>query len=138
LGGLGFKEIEKLRNSPKSKKMNSRKDLFTAFQEGSERLAVQPSPRAWSQLERRLDGKRKTSGTVVLLRWVTAMAAVFVLVVGVFFITNMNTQPSVAIGDEPRPTILQDLVNTEGCNPYCLLIKERKSLPEYYANPVRK
>ncbi len=74
----------------------------------------------------------------MLLRWVTAMAAVFVLVVGVFFLTNMNTQPSVAIGDEPRPTILQDLVNTEGCNPYCLLIKERKSLPEYYANPVRK
>ncbi len=117
--------------------MNSRKDIFTAFQEGSEKLKVQPSSRAWNRLESRLDGQKKESGRVVLMRWVSAMAALFILVAGVFFIKNMNTHPSMASSAEPRPSMLQDLVNTEGCNPYCLLIKERKSLPEYYANPVR-
>lgn len=118
--------------------MNSRKDVFTAFQEGGERLSVQPSARAWQQLEHRLDGQKKESGRVVLMRWAVAMAALFVLIAGVFFVSNMNTSPSLAIGSEPRPTMLQELVNLEGCNPYCLLIKERKSLPDYYANPVRQ
>ncbi len=118
--------------------MNSRKDIFTAFQEGSERLTMPPSPSAWQQLEHRLDSQKKQSGKVVLMRWVTAMAALFVLIAGVFFVSKMDTTPNVAIGDEPRPTLLEELVNTDGCKPYCLLIKERKSLPAYYANPVRK
>jgi hypothetical protein len=118
--------------------MNSHKDIFTAFQEGSERLTVQPTPRAWQQLEHRLDNQKKESGRVVLMRWATAMAALFVLIAGVFFVSNMNTSPSMAIGNEPRPTLLEELVNTDGCNPYCLLIKERKLLPDYYANPVRQ
>jgi hypothetical protein len=118
--------------------MNSRKDIFTAFQEGSERLKVQPSTRAWQRLENRLDGQKQQSSRVVVMRWVTAMAALFILIAGVFFVSNINTRPSMAIGNEPRPTMLQDLVNTEGCNPYCLLIKERKALPTYYSTPVRK
>jgi hypothetical protein len=118
--------------------MNSRKDIFTAFQEGSERLKVQPSTRAWQRLENRLDGQKQQSSRVVVMRWVTAMAALFILIAGVFFVSNINTRPSMAIGNEPRPTMLQDLVNTEGCNPYCLLIKERKALPTYYSTPARK
>jgi hypothetical protein len=118
--------------------MNSRKDIFTAFQEGSQRLNVQPSPRVWQRLENRLDNQKRQSGKVVLMRWATALAALFILIAGVFFVSNMNTRPNMAIGNEPRPTMLQDLVNTEGCNPYCLLIKERKALPGYYSNPVRK
>ncbi len=117
--------------------MNSRKDIFTAFQEGSERLTVQPTPRAWQRLEHRLDGQKQQTGKVALMRWVTAMAALFILIAGVFFVSNMNTAPTVVIGNEPRPSMLQELVNTEGCNPYCLLVKERKALPAYYANPVR-
>ncbi|MBK8566227.1 MAG: hypothetical protein IPN76_23525 [Saprospiraceae bacterium] len=117
--------------------MNSRKDIFTAFQEGSERLTVQPSSRAWQRLENRLDNQKRSSGRVVIMRLVTAIAALFILVAGVFFVSNMNTAPAVAFGNEPRPTMLEELVNTEGCNPYCLLIKERKALPAYYANPVR-
>jgi hypothetical protein len=118
--------------------MNSRKDIFTAFQEGSERLTVQPTSRAWQRLEHRLDDQKRQSGKLVLMRWVTAIAALFILVAGVFFVANMNTAPAVAFGNEPRPTMLEELVNTEGCNPYCLLIKERKALPAYYANPVRQ
>ena len=118
--------------------MNSRKDISTAFREGSEQLTVQPSPQAWSKLESRLEVGQKRNGRVVLLRWLTAAAAMFVLVVGMFYIGKLSSGASMAFDNEPKPTQLEDLVNSNGCNPYCLLIKERKSLPEYYANPVRE
>jgi len=118
--------------------MNSRKDIFTAFQEGSEQLRLQPSPQAWQKLESRLEAKPQQSGKVVSMRWLMAIAAALVLVFGVFFIQKNLNQNSLAVGSEPHPYNLQDLVNTDGCNPYCLLIKERKSLPDHYANPVRQ
>jgi hypothetical protein len=127
----------RIRNSPKSNKMNSRKDIFTAFQEGSRRLAVQPSTKAWQHLEHRLDGQKRQPGRVVLMRWVTAVAALFILVAGVFFVSDMSSKPGVAFGNEPRPTLLEELSNDGSCNPFCLVLKERKALPDYYANPVR-
>ena len=72
------------------------------------------------------------------MTWLAAVAALLILVVGVFFIGRLSGGPSVSSSNEPAPTMLEDLVNTDGCNPYCLLIKERKALPDYYANPVRK
>ncbi len=117
--------------------MNSRKDIFTVFLESSKQFAVQPSPHAWQNLERKLDSQPKEQGRVVLMRWATALAAMFVLVVGVWFVNNLGKAPSFAVEHEPMPKMLQNLVNTEGCNPYCLLLKERKELPAYYANPVR-
>lgn len=118
--------------------MNSRKDIFTAFREGSEQVRVAPSSRAWQQLEHRLDGQQKQAGKMVYLRWATAIAAAFILVVGLYFVTNLNSATSMAFGNEPHPTQLEDLVNTDGCNPYCLILQERDALPDYYANPVRK
>ncbi|MBK9012830.1 MAG: hypothetical protein IPM82_01390 [Saprospiraceae bacterium] len=118
--------------------MNAQKDIFSAFQEGSEQLTVQPSPQAWRKLESRLEVGQKSNGRVVMLRWLTAAAAMFVLVVGMFYIGKLSGSQSMAFDNEPMPTQLEDLVNTDGCKPYCLLIKERKALPAYYANPVRK
>lgn len=120
------------------KKMNARKDLFTAFREGSEQLNLQPSQQAWQKLETRMDAQPKQSGKVVPMRWLMAIAAMFVLLFGVIFINNNLKKNSFALGNEPAPSNLQDLVNTDGCNPFCLLLKERKELPGYYANPVRK
>jgi len=74
-----------------------------------------------------------------MMRWLSAAAAMLVLVVGLYFIGRLsNDGQSIAFDHEPLPTKLEDLVNTNGCNPYCLLLKERKSLPDYYANPVRQ
>lgn len=121
-----------------SKAMNSRKDIFTAFKEGSEQLTVQPSKLAWQKLENRLEQGPKQAGRVVLMRWLTAVAAMLVLIAGVYFANSLSHSPSIAFDQEPAPTMLEDLVNTGGCDPFCLLLKERKNLPEYYANPVRK
>ncbi len=118
--------------------MNSGKDLFTAFQEASEQLRKQPSPQAWHKLESRLDHGQKSNGRVVMMRWLTAAAAMLVLIVGVYFINGLSNGPSMALDHEPTPMFLEDLVNTEGCKPYCMLLEGRKELPEYYANPVRK
>jgi hypothetical protein len=120
------------------KKMNAQKDLFTAFKEGSEQLRMQPSPQAWHKLEGRLEAQPKPSGKVVPMRWLMAIAAMFVLLVGTFFINKHSTESGFAFGNEPVPTNLQDLVNTEGCKPYCMMLEGRKDLPSYYANPVRK
>jgi hypothetical protein len=117
-------------------KMNSRKDLIAAFQEGSERLTVQPSRRAWQQLEHRLDARQGRQGRIVAIRWLTAIAAMLVLVVGIFFVQKA-TGPRVASSSEPTPRFLEDLVNDANCNPYCFYIKNRQQLPDYYANPVR-
>lgn len=121
-----------------SKAMNSRKDIFTAFKESSEQLTLQPSKLAWQKLENRLELGQKQAGRVVLMRWLTAVAAMLVLIAGVYFVNTLNNDPSIAFDQEPPPAMLEDLVNTDGCNPFCLLLKERKNLPEYYANPVRK
>ena len=72
------------------------------------------------------------------MRWLTAVAAMLVLLVGVYFVNALSKDPSITLENEPHPSFLEDLVNTEGCNPYCLLLKARKELPSYYANPVRK
>lgn len=118
--------------------MNAQKDLFTAFREGSEQLRMQPSPQAWQKLEGRLESHQRPAGKVVPMRWLMAIAAMFVLLVGTFFISKHATDSSFAFGNEPAPTNLQDLVNTEGCKPYCMLLNGRKELPSYYAFPIRK
>ncbi|MBI1227655.1 MAG: hypothetical protein GC192_20645 [Bacteroidetes bacterium] len=118
--------------------MNSQKNIFSAFKEGSDGLSVQPSAQAWQKLENRLDFSQKRNGSVVLMRWVSAIAAMFLLIAGIYFVNNQTSDTGVAFDHEPSPSYLEDLVNTEGCNPFCLLLNERKELPSYYANPVRK
>ncbi|MCF8246966.1 MAG: hypothetical protein K9J37_18585 [Saprospiraceae bacterium] len=118
--------------------MNAQKDIFTAFREGSEQLTVQPSTRSWQKLEHRLDEGKKRHGRVVAMRWLTAIAATLVLFVGVYFVNNLSKGPGIALDTEPSPSFLEDLVNTGGCTPYCILLNARKELPDYYANPVRK
>ncbi len=118
--------------------MKSGKKISELFQEGSIGLTIQPSSQAWQKLESRLEGQPKQSGKVVSMRWLMAIAAMFVLIAGMFFINNEIGKNNIAFGNEPAPSNLQDLVNTDGCNPFCLLLKERNELPSYYANPVRK
>ena len=118
--------------------MNAQKDIFTAFREGSEQLTVKPSNHSWQKLEHRLDEGKKRHGRVVAMRWLTAAAAMLVIIAGVYFVNDLSKGPGVAFDTEPSPSFLEDLVNTGDCTPFCSLLKARKELPDYYANPVRK
>lgn len=116
--------------------MNTRKDIESAFREGSQKLTVAPSSQTWQRLERRLDGQKK-SGRVVLMRWVSAVAALFLLVFSFYFL-NTPRENDFVLEAGPVPSFLEDLVNTGDCNPYCLLLTARKELPHDYAYPERK
>lgn len=118
--------------------MSSNRDLFTAFREGSEQLRVEPSQQAWQRLESRMVAQPKPSAKIVSIRRLMALAATLVLLIGVFFVNKNVGGKSFAVANEPSPSKLEDLVNTDGCNPFCLVLKERNELPGYYANPVRK
>ncbi|MBI5917375.1 MAG: hypothetical protein HY842_18560 [Bacteroidetes bacterium] len=117
--------------------MKTEKNISTLFREGSGHLAVQPSAQAWRKLEHRLD-RHQRRGRVVLLRWLTAAAAMLVLVAGAYFWSAALKPGTLVFQNEPAPKFLEDLVNTNGCKPYCMVMEGRKELPEYYANPVRK
>ena len=114
--------------------MKSKKDIETLFRESEKKLAVQPSPQAWRKLERRLDGRGKKNGNIVFMRrWMAIAATLLVLVSAVYFwsISNNNSEYNY------MPTIVEELSGDHGCNPYCMVLKARKELPDYYANPVR-
>lgn len=117
--------------------MKTQKDIFAAFEEASQRLRVQPSPQSWQKLENRLV-KSKRNGRVVVMRWLSAVAASLVLLAGIYYVGKVSSGQNLAFEQEPSPKFLEELVNTEGCNPYCLILEGRNELPEYYANPVRK
>lgn len=117
--------------------MKTGKDISTLFREGSEKLSVEPAPRAWQRLERRLENHGQR-GRMVWLKRLAAAAAVLVLVGGAYFLNETLQHRDFAVQNEPEPQRLEVLVNTEGCKPYCLVLQARKELPPYYANPVEK
>jgi hypothetical protein len=115
--------------------MNTRKDIESAFREAGQKLTVEPSSQAWQRLERRLDGQKKP-GRVVLMRWVAAVAALFLLVFS-FYLLNSPKGNDFALDAGPVPSFLEDLANTGDCQPYCLLLTARGELPHDYAYPTR-
>ena len=118
--------------------MKTGKNISTLFQEGGQNLRVQPSPQAWQRLERRLDRHKRPDGKVVLLHWASAIAAMLVLVAGMYFWSDFMKPEHLAMQGEAVPHSLEVLENTQGCKPYCLVLQARKELPAYYANPVEK
>jgi hypothetical protein len=117
--------------------MKTGKNISTLFHENGHRLRVQPSERAWQKLENRLD-RRQQNDKVVMMRWAVAVAAMLVLVMGVWLWSVSMKQDSFAILDTAPPEKMEDLENATGCEPYCLVLQARKQLPAYYANPVEK
>lgn len=118
--------------------MKTGKNISTLFREGSQQLQVQPSGQAWNELERRLE-RHGRQGRVVVMRWVAAIAAMMVLVAGAYFWNiSMQAKNTFARLDGAVPQQLEDLENTDGCEPFCLVLQARKELPAYYANPVQK
>lgn len=118
--------------------MNTRKDLFSAFQEASGQLKVKPSQQSWQKLSNRMDKRPKLTGKTITIAWLIAVAAIVVLVVSVVFINSDIINKKHTAGYGPAPSNLQDLINTEGCKPFCLVIEGRKELPSSYSKPVRK
>lgn len=121
-----------------NRKMKTSKNITTLFQEGSQQLQVQPSPQAWQKLERRLDQHADRRGRIVIMRWATAAAAMLVLAAGVYLWNTSIKQEQLSMQFEPAPQHLEVLENTQGCQPYCMVLRARKELPDYYANPVQK
>lgn len=117
--------------------MKTGKNISTLFHESGYRLKVQPSAQAWHKLEHHLD-RHQRQGRVVVMRWIAAVAAMLVLVAGVYFWSISMRQDTFALLDSAPPQNLEDLENTNGCEPYCLVLQARNELPGYYANPVEK
>ncbi|MCB0519917.1 MAG: hypothetical protein H6577_20165 [Lewinellaceae bacterium] len=115
--------------------MKDQKDISSVFREGAQKLSVQPSAKAWQKLEGRIGGEKKT-GRIISMRWLSAVAAVFAVVVGLYFWGSPKQSDFASIAN-PVPKFLEDLTGAGDCNPYCLLIHSRSELPAYYANPVR-
>ncbi|MEK7254765.1 MAG: hypothetical protein AAB316_08475 [Bacteroidota bacterium] len=122
--------------------MKTGKDIFTLFREGGQRLHLQPSPKAWDKLESRLGGRRREIRWLRVVHWqqLAAAAAVigFVALAGFYFVQRMSNKLATANFDEAKPSFLEPLDTSGGCEPYCLLMKERHELPEYYAQPARE
>ena len=111
--------------------MNSRKDIETSIREGEKKLTIQPSAQAWRKLERRLDHRRPKNGTIVVMRqWMAIAATLLVLVVSLFF-WSTNDKPK----HDYLPTIVEELGDHTGCEPYCIVIEARKALPAFYTVP---
>jgi hypothetical protein len=117
--------------------MKTGKDIPTLFREGAQGLKVQPSPRAWSKLERQL-GKHSPSSRVVLMRWVIAVAAMLLLSFGLYWWSSSVQSGMASLLKSPPPASMEELAYSGGCEPYCLMLKSRHELPANYAYPEQK
>jgi hypothetical protein len=117
--------------------MKTGKDIPALFREGAQGLKVQPSPHAWQRLERQLE-KHPPNGRVVLMRWVMAVAAMLVLSFGLYWWSGTVQSGMVSLLQSPPPASMEELADSGGCEPYCLMLKSRQELPAYYAFPEQK
>lgn len=117
--------------------MDTGKHISTLFYENAGKVTVQPSAQSWQKLEQRLNDDHR-QGRVVLLRRIMAAAAVLVVLVAVWFSYNSFHQETFARLAAAPPMLLEELENSNGCEPYCLVMKARNELPAYYATPVLK
>ena len=114
--------------------MKSQKNIETLLRESEKKLTIQPSNQAWNKLERRLDVRKKKNGNIVFMRhWMAIAASLIVLVSSLYFWSATDKNSNF----DYLPTIVEELGDTNDCNPYCMVLEGRKKLPEYYANPVR-
>ena len=74
--------------------MGKQKTIFDLFKEQEDNLSVNPSDKAWSRLEQKLDGKTKTTPIRRINWW--AAAACMLALVGAFSILNLNNRMSTA------------------------------------------
>ena len=113
--------------------MNTPKNIETIIREGEKKLTVQPSSRAWHKLERRLDSRQKArkNNVVTMRKWLAVAATLIILVVSFFVISNENPEPQYKYA----PTFVEEINGNQSCNPFCLNIEARKTLPAFYALP---
>ncbi|MFQ5445583.1 MAG: hypothetical protein ACE5FF_01505 [Saprospiraceae bacterium] len=117
--------------------MKSGKNISTLFREKGRSLKVQPSLQAWQKLERQLD-QRASSGRIVVMRRILAVAAMLVLAFGLYWWGSSLRPDSMSLLKSPFPASLEVLENTGGCEPYCLMLNSRGELPGYYFYPEQK
>jgi len=113
--------------------MKSQTDLESKFREAEKRLEIEPSAQAWSKLERRLDHRPTHAKIRSVRRWMSVAASFIVLVGSLYFWHHKNVQKV-----DYLPTIVEELGDNPQCEPFCMLLKNRKELPAYYAAPVRE
>ena len=116
--------------------MKPAKNSSSLFQENSFRLTVQPSSEAWSKVRRRLDGQMRQT-RVLLVWWGAALAAILVLICGIYFTEGFSKNKDAVLDVGPPPKNLQNLELTTDCNVYCQQLELRKQLPPEYKVPSR-
>ncbi len=117
--------------------MKKGKDISTLFREGERNLRAQPSLNAWNRLEGRLNNQKRSGNIVPMYRWMLAVAACLALVVSVYFWSgSSNGNNSMGI-DNPAPASMEELINNDGCQPYCMTLEALKELPAFYVVPGR-
>ena len=73
-----------------------------------------------------------------MLKRLSIAAAVLVILGGAYW-WNMNKHlTAISLQNSPLPKSLEELVSDNGCQPYCLMLEARKSLPYDYAHPTQK
>lgn len=89
--------------------MASKKDLFSVFRDNQRLFDTPPSPRAWSKLERRLDGHRSRN-RVSLIRNLSMAAAVLLLAVVTILISiAVGKKPTRFLNQSPQPLAAEQL-----------------------------
>ena len=111
--------------------MKSQKDISSVIRESEKKLTVQPSPRAWQKLERKLD-RRRHNGRIVNMKWMAMAAAFLVLIMSIYYWNASQNNY------DYKPTFVEELKGSNDCNPFCMNIKAIKALPEFYSVPDKE
>ncbi|MCC6723375.1 MAG: hypothetical protein IT258_02615 [Saprospiraceae bacterium] len=75
--------------------MNPRKDIFSVFKEGGNRMTVKPSPQAWQRLEKRMETQKKRQhGRMILIAWLTSAVVIFVLIAAYWTVSKLLPPPA--------------------------------------------
>lgn len=112
----------------KSEKMEAQ------FKEAANRMRLQPSEKAWKQLENKLDLAAQKQPRRIP-QWVWAVAATFVLAFATFWWQRPSGNSLELLVHSQPPASLEDLEATGSCEPYCLMLKHRHELPLDYRYP---
>ncbi|MEY3368481.1 MAG: hypothetical protein RI973_1636 [Bacteroidota bacterium] len=102
-------------------------------------LEIQPNEAVWQKLEQKLE-VHEQQGRVVPLhkKWKWAAAACIIAIGGAWLSINLDNQPTASSSLYAPPKNLEELPAESHCNFYCLSLKKRHALPEYYQQPKQK
>ena len=105
----------------------------------AEPLEIQPNEEVWQKLEQKLEAHKQQGRVVPLHRKWKWAAAACIIAIGVAWLgLSINNQPTFSSSLYAAPKNLQELPASSNCGVYCLSVKKRHTLPEYYQQPQQK